>query len=49
MLRHNSFEEKGAEWFANALADNVTLETLDLSWNHFQTRGCVIIADALKV
>ena len=49
MLRHNKFEDVGANWFAEAMNENVTLETLDISWNMFTTKGCVMIAEALRV
>lgn len=31
------------------MSDNDTLDTLDLSWNHFQWRGCCTIAEGLQV
>lgn len=49
MLRHNMFEDVGAQWFSDSMNENVTLETLDLSFNRFQNKGCVLLAQALKV
>lgn len=49
LLRHNKFEDKGAEWFNGVLNENVSLETLDLSWNCFQSRGCIMLCEAIKV
>jgi Ran GTPase-activating protein (RanGAP) involved in mRNA processing and transport len=49
MLRHNKFEDVGAQWFHDSMNENVTLETLDLSFNRFQNKGCVLLAQALKV
>ena len=49
-LRHNGLGNDSAQWLMEALIDgNDHLEILDISWNHFQTRGCVLLADALKV
>ena len=49
MLRHNLFEDEGAQWFSDSMNENVTLENLDLSFNRFQNKGCVLLAHALKV
>uniref|UniRef100_A0A2C9LLA4 Uncharacterized protein n=1 Tax=Biomphalaria glabrata TaxID=6526 RepID=A0A2C9LLA4_BIOGL len=48
-LSHNRLEDGAALWLKNALIENETLEHLDISWNHFQNKGCVLIAQGLKV
>lgn len=49
ILRHNSFEDKGAKYLKEALIENDTLVRLDLSWNHFQCKGCCLIAEGMMV
>ena len=49
ILRHNCFEDEGAKWLRDAMSENDTLDTLDLSWNHFQWRGCCTIAEGIQV
>ena len=49
ILRHNGFEDEGAKWLRDAMSENDTLDTLDLSWNHFQWRGCCLIAEGIQV
>lgn len=48
-LANNKFEERAAFSFRDALSHNETLETLDLSWNHFRTHGAVAIAEGVQV
>ena len=48
-LRHNQLEDGAAQWLRDALGENFTLEHLDVSWNHFQSRGCVLLAEGLGV
>ena len=49
LLGKNSFEDEGARQFKMALSDNITLEVLDLSWNHFKTKGATFLAEAIEV
>lgn len=49
ILCHNSFEDDGAKQLRDALLENDTLITLDLSWNHFQCKGCCYIAEGMAV
>lgn len=49
ILRHNSFEDEGAKLLKDSLIENDTLQSLDLSWNHFQWRGCCTIAEGVAV
>ena len=48
-LRHNNFDDASAQRFKDALVENESLEFLDLSWNNFQSKGCVLLAEGLKV
>ena len=49
LLGNNRFEDEGARLFKAAISDNTTLEVLDLSWNHFKTKGAIMLAEAIQV
>ena len=49
LLGNNCFEDEGAKSFKSAIADNTTLEVLDLSWNNFKSKGATLLAEALQV
>jgi Ran GTPase-activating protein (RanGAP) involved in mRNA processing and transport len=49
LLGNNCFEDEGAKLFKSAIADNTTLEVLDLSWNNFKNKGATLLAEALQV
>lgn len=49
VLRHNCFEDEGAKLLKEALIENDTLISLDLSWNHFQCKGCCSVAEGMAV
>lgn len=48
-LKHNRFEQRAAFYFKHALSHNITLETLDLSWNCFSTRSVTLVAKGVQV
>lgn len=45
----NELREAGGEVIGEALLDNKTLESLDLSWNHLRRDGACFVADGLAV
>lgn len=47
ILHHNQLGEGGVT-LGRAIADNVTLTSLDLSWNHIRGRGAVGVARGLQ-
>lgn len=49
ILKHNRFEDYGADCFSRIMDENVTLQTLDLSWQRFQSKACACIAEGIKV
>uniref|UniRef100_A0A8C6YCL5 Leucine rich repeat containing 74A n=1 Tax=Naja naja TaxID=35670 RepID=A0A8C6YCL5_NAJNA len=48
-LSYNEFAEKGGELFGQVLANNESLEILDLSWNHLRLKGATALSNSLKV
>uniref|UniRef100_A0A670YC31 Leucine rich repeat containing 74A n=1 Tax=Pseudonaja textilis TaxID=8673 RepID=A0A670YC31_PSETE len=48
-LSYNEFAEKGGELFGQVLANNESLEILDLSWNHLRLKGAIALSNSLKV
>ena len=39
----------GSCWVKEGLAENEYLEKFDISWNHFQSKGCMALAEGIKV
>ncbi|KFV39319.1 Uncharacterized protein C14orf166B [Tyto alba] len=48
-LSHNEFSEKGGQLLGQMLANNTTLEILDLSWNHLRRKGIVALGTVAKI
>lgn len=49
ILANNRLEETSARFLKDGIQENDRLEILDLSWNHFKTKGAVAIAEGLQV
>ena len=48
-LSHNNFGEESGKILGQAIAENASIKTLNLSWNNIRRKGAIAIAKSLSV
>lgn len=48
-MSHNNFGEESGKILGPAIAENISIKTLNLSWNNIRRKGAVAIAKGLGV